>query len=168
MAAATTPIDTPERPGAVLARSVAAATVLFAGTLGASDGNGRAVPASDTAGLRVIGRVEETADNSAGGNDAMAAKMMRGTFRYANSLANPVLASGVDRDCFVEDNQTVASTTTHHVKAGRVVAVDAQGVWVDTTGATRVPSADTITGAADLPSLKTAVLAILQAQGLIG
>ena len=61
----------------------------------------------------------------------------------------------------------MAETSTYKVKAGRVIAVDEDGVWVDTAQAARVPSADTITGAADLAALKTALLALLQEQGLV-
>lgn len=166
--AATAPINTPERPNLSIAYPLAAATKVFAGTLAALDANGRMVPAADTAGLRVVGRAEDTFDNSAGAAAAISGVAKRSTFKFANSGTQPLLAADIGKECFVEDDQTVAKTSTNKVKAGRFVALDADGgVWVDTTQASRVPSADTITGAADLTALKTALLALLQGQGLV-
>ena len=164
---ATTEINTPSRAGDALQVPLAAATLIYAGTLVALDAAGRAVPAADTAGLRVIGRAATTVDNSAGLADALSIDIVRGVFRFANSTGSPVVAATVGKIAFVEDNQTVALASTHSVKAGRVIEVSSAGVFVDTTDAHSVPSADTITGAADLAALKTAVLAILQAQGLV-
>ncbi len=169
MAAATQPFNSPERPGAVFYLPVAAAVALYAGALGAVDANGRAVPAADTNGLRVIGRIERDALNGGGAAGDLNVTLKRGVFRYNNSATNAVDADDVGKWCYVEDDTTVAETTTHKVKAGRVVAVDAQGVWVDTTvlDGAAVPAADTITGAADLAALKVALLAILQGAGLV-
>lgn len=167
MAAATKSIDTPELSRDIVALPIAANTTIFAGTLVAVDSNGRAVPASDTAGLRVIGRAEEEKTcGPAAGAELVIVK--RGIFRFGNSATDAVDANDLGKTCFVEDDNTVSETGgTHKVRAGRVVQVDAQGVWVDTHVDTRVPSADTITAAADLAAVKTAVLGILQAQGLV-
>jgi hypothetical protein len=168
MSAATANIDTPERSGSILNLPIAASTRIYAGTLVAVDSNGRAVPAADTAGLRVIGRAEEEVDNSTGAAGALTVSVKRGTFKFGNSTGDAVDANDLGKIAFVEDDNTVCETgATHKVKAGRVIAVDSDGVWVDTAEAHVVPSADTITGAADLAALKTAVLAILQAQGLV-
>ncbi|HEY8898875.1 MAG TPA: hypothetical protein VIM61_00470 [Chthoniobacterales bacterium] len=164
---ATSAINTPERPGLVTTLPVAAATALYAGILLATNSSGYLVQAADTAGLRVAGRCEADVDNSSGSAGDVSADVKKGIFKYANSATNAVDADDIGKDCFVEDFQTVAETSTHKVVAGRVVAVASDGVWVDTRFAARVPSADTITGAADLAALKTALLAILQAQGLV-
>ena len=164
---ATSEINTPSRAGEAIQVPIAAATLIYAGTLVALDADGRAVPAADTAGLRVIGRAEATVDNSTGAAGALSIDIQRGVFRFANSTGSAVVAATVGKIAFVEDNQTVALASTHSVKAGRVIAVTDAGVFVDTTEAQDVPSADTITGAADLAALKVAVLAILQAQGLV-
>jgi len=168
MAAATAQINTPERQGKVTAYPLAAATTIFAGTLVALDSSGNAVPASDTAGLRVVGLAQETVDNSAGLAGAHSVATKVGVFQLNNSATDAVDANDKGKICFVEDDNTVSETGgTHKVKAGRVLDIAADGVWVDSNFATVVPSADTITAAADLAALKTALLAILQAQGLV-
>ncbi len=53
--ALTAPIDTPERAADLVQVPVAAATHLYAGGLAARNAAGNLVPASDTAGLRVVG-----------------------------------------------------------------------------------------------------------------
>jgi hypothetical protein len=164
---ATANIDTPERAGEVSLIPVAADTRIFLGTQVATDSDGRAVPASDTAGLRVIGRAEEEVDNRDGAAGAKSIRVKRGVFRYKNSATQAVDADDIGKECFIEDDETVAETSTHKVKAGRVVDVDSAGVWVDSRYALRVPAADTITAAADLAALKTALLALLQAQGIV-
>ncbi|MEI6036157.1 MAG: hypothetical protein WCS65_17975 [Verrucomicrobiae bacterium] len=183
--AATSEINTPSRPGSTITVPVAAATNIFAGTLVALDAAGRAVPAADTAGLRVIGRAEASADNSLGAADAITVDLAPGVFRFANSAGDAVDANDIGKDAFVEDDMTVCETgATHKVKAGRVVGVDSLGVWVDTTHAARVPSAITLGStngtagaAADLAALKAeaeligddvrAIFAALQAQGIL-
>jgi hypothetical protein len=169
MSAATAAINTPERPGTTTSYPIAAATVLYAGALVALNSSGNAVAAADTAGLRVVGRAEETVDNSAGAAGALSIPVKEGVFKYSNSGTAAVDADDKGKLCFIEDDNTVAETSTHKVHAGRVVDVESDGVWIDTRAgqSSRVPSADTITGAADLAALKVAALAILQAQGLV-
>ena len=76
------------------------------------------------------------------------------------SGTNAVDADDRGKFAFVEDDNTVAETSTHKVKAGVVVDVDANGVWIDTTR-NFLTAADSITGAADLAALKTALVALL-------
>ena len=168
MAVATAEVNTPERQGRVTAYPVAAATKIFAGTLVALDANGNAVAAADTAGLRVVGLAQETVDNSGGLAGAFKIATKQGVFQLNNSATDAVDANDKGKICFVEDDNTVCEAGANHkVKAGRVLDVTDAGVWVDTGFAAVVPSADTITGAADLAALKAATLAILQAQGLV-
>jgi hypothetical protein len=169
MAAATAEINTPERPGTTTSYPVAATTKIFAGTLVALNSSGLAVPAADTAGLRVVGRAEATVHNTGSAGD-LNVDVKEGVFLYNNSATDAVDANDRGKICFVEDDNTVDETgATHRVVAGRVVDVTSEGVWVDVRAgqAARVPSADTITGAADLAALKTALLALLQAHGIV-
>lgn len=167
MAAATLAIDTPERSGTMLNLPVAATTKIYAGTLVALNATGYLVSASNTAGLRVIGRAEADVDNSAGADGDLSADVKISVFRFDNSGANALTIADIGATAFVEDNQTVASTASNKVKAGRVMAIDDDGVWINTEHASVVPAADTITGAADLAALKTALLALLQGAGLV-
>lgn len=175
MSAATSARNTPTRLGDELSLPVAAATIIYQGTLAALNSDGNMVPADDAAALRVIGRAEATVDNSAGLAGDLLVTIRRGVFLYDNSGTAAVDADDKGKLCFVEDDQTVAETSTHLVKAGRVVDVVSEGVWVDTRYAHDVPSADTLTaltftgGGATGPeveALRDAVLAILQAQAL--
>lgn len=131
-AAATAARNTDTRPGDLLSLPLAAATKIFLGTLVARDSAGRAVPASDTAGLRVVGRAEETVDNSAGAAAALSIEIRLGCFKFTNSGTAAVDADDVGKMAVVEDDQTVAETSTNLVTAGRITAVDSDGVWVDT------------------------------------
>lgn len=168
--AATSAINTPSLPSAeTRTYPVAASTTLYAGTLVAFDSSGNIVNAADTAGLRVAGRCEADVDNSAGIAGALNVDVRRGVFRFDNSASAAVDANDKGKLCFVEDNQTVAETSTNSIPAGRVHDVDTDGVWVDTRGpGLPIPAAATvITGAADLAALKTALVTLLQPHGII-
>jgi hypothetical protein len=133
MPAATQSIDTPERPGSVVALPVAAATKLFAGTLGAVNSAGNAVSAADAVGLVVFGRVEEDVDNSGGIAGAKTVRVRNGVFRFQNSATSQLNQSHVMKTCYVEDNQTVRATGgTNSIRAGLVLGIEGDGVWVDT------------------------------------
>jgi len=135
MAAATQELDTPERKGQHVSLPVEASTTIYAGALVAINASGNAVPASDSANLKVVGRAEETVANSgSAGDKSITAK--RGTFRFDNSATNAVAAANRFSACYVEDDHTVGTNGgTNNVKAGLVVDVDEDGVWVDTTRA---------------------------------
>lgn len=185
MSAATKEINTPERLGQVIAYPVAAATTIYAGTLVALDSSGDAVPAADTAGLRVIGLAQETVDNSAGIAGVLKVATKLGVFLLNNSATDALDANDKGKLCFVEDDNTVCEAGgTHKVKAGRVLDVVSDGVWVDTHFAPVVPSSVTLgstngtaAAAADLAALKAeaeligddvrAIHAALVAQGLL-
>ena len=159
-AATTVPILTDERPGVLRYLPLAAATKIPSGALVAIDANGRAVNAANTAGLRVIGRAEETVDNSAGAAGDLSINVKVGEFKYANSVANAITVAMVGKRAFVEDNQTVANAGTNGVVAGRITGVDSDGVWINTRSAALnaaivATSTDGTAGAAaDLAALK--------------
>jgi len=163
MAAATSEIDTPTRTGTYIHLPLAAATLIYAGTLVARDAAGRAVPAADTAGLRVVGRAAHTVDNSTGAAGAASINIEPGVFKYANSESNAIDADDVGKHALVEDDQTVAESSTHGVIAGRIVEVDADGVWIDTryayfglrTLVTPTSTDGAAAAASDLGELKT-------------
>jgi predicted RecA/RadA family phage recombinase len=163
--AANAAINTPSRPGKVLYLPLAAATIIYAGTLVAVNTAGNAVPASDTTLLVVVGRAEQTVDNSAGAAGDLSINVEKGVFRYPNSATNAVDPDDKGKWAYVEDDQTVAETSAHKVKAGRVIDVDADGVWIDVSANT-ITQVDTITGAADLTALKVALVALLNHPGV--
>jgi hypothetical protein len=133
MAALTAERDTPERAGQLVAVGVASNTVIYAGAMVAVSAAGYAVPASDTAGLKVLGRAESTVNNSGtAGDGAQTIVVRRGVFRWTNG--DTFTRADVGTLAFVEDDAQVqkAASATYDIIAGLIVAVDADGVWVDT------------------------------------
>ena len=136
MSAATNDIDTPERNGQVVNLPLAAGVLLYAGILVAVDASGNANPASDTAGLVVVGRSELHADNSYGSAGALSSPVKRGVFAFVNDTVNPLTAADIGQTiAYVLDNQTVTKAgTNHQIKAGLVIDVNTSAgiVWIDT------------------------------------
>jgi hypothetical protein len=166
--------DAPERRGDFVIAPVADNTTIYAGNLTALDSGGNAVECDDIAGLRCQGRLELDIVNGLTYQNDNEATIKRGVFKYQNSTINPVAQANVGSMCYVENSQTVATTSTHKVKAGIVVEVDSDGVYVDTRRADTVPQADTLTGltfttptAAEVEALRAAVHAAFQAAGIM-
>lgn len=136
MSAATANIDTPKingnwlPAGAGAKLTIAAAAVLYAGTMLAQASDGKVTPGADTLGLRILGRVPIKVDNTA---DGLLTEVEYGVFRYANDGTNPVSRANIGQVCYASDDKTVASTSTNLVAAGLVYDVDADGVWVEQT-----------------------------------
>jgi hypothetical protein len=127
------PRDTPMRSGELVAVGVASNTVIYAGSMVAVDAAGYAVPASDTAGLKVLGRAQSTIDNSGtAGAGALTLVVRRGVFSWVNG--DTFTVADIGTLAFVEDYATVqkAASATHDIIAGLILDVDDDGVWVDT------------------------------------
>lgn len=106
-------------------RQFEAAAKIYTGALVALNSAGKAVPASDTAGLTVIGRAELTAESG------KMVTVKTGCFLYENSTGAAVTAAEVGKVCYVADDQTVAKTGgTNSIVAGLVYYIDKKGVWV--------------------------------------
>jgi hypothetical protein len=54
-----------------------------------------------------------------------------GVIKLKNSSTQPVTQAYVGKTCYIEDNETVAITTSQKIRAGLVEAVDTDGVWVN-------------------------------------
>ena len=124
---------TPKREGDDFADPVKAATKIFAGSLVCLDAAGWAVPGSVATTLIARGMAKGTVDNTAGANGALNVDVERGVFRFANSAAGDLIArTEIGKDVFIVDDQTVAKTNGGATRsiAGKVVDVDANGVWV--------------------------------------
>jgi hypothetical protein len=115
-----------ERPVAEF--TILAAEIVYAGGIVAVDYTDEAQMASDTQGLRVVGRAAKIVDNTA---DGKTCAVESGIFRYNNSTTYPVPRSAIGQACYVEDDNTVAGWSTNLVSAGLVRDVDSDGVWVD-------------------------------------
>jgi len=133
MPAATAPRDTFMREGDLFLIPVKANTKIFQGTLVVVDA-GYAAPGRTALNLRVVGRAEETADNTGGANGAVSVLVRPGVFKFDNDPADAIGQADLWADCFITDDQTVCRTNGVNTKsrAGRVVDIEPDGVWVDT------------------------------------
>jgi hypothetical protein len=131
MAASTASRNTQRRKLAFLVVPVKAATTIYQGTLVARDANGWAVPAADAANLVVLGIAKADVVN-AGANGALSIEVERTAALFENSAAAAITQALVGRTCFVEDDNTVRGTGgTNSIKAGEVIEVSSEGVWVN-------------------------------------
>jgi len=125
--------NTPARGGSGLSLAVAAATIIFAGSLVCRNAAGNAVPGSTSTTLKALGMASERVDNSAGlaGDDHV--QIEKGVYRFGNSASTDLITiADIGNDCYVVDDQTVAKTSGTNTRsiAGTVFDVDADGVWV--------------------------------------
>jgi hypothetical protein len=144
--------NTAERSGVDLSLPVAAATKIWAGALVVLAA-GYAKGGVNGVGLIAVGRAEEQVDNNAGADGELTVRVKRGVFRYANSGGGDAIAAAqIGSVCYIVDDQTVAKTsdTGARSRAGRVVDVDAQGVWVEVGRGPFDSDADALLGANNL------------------
>lgn len=123
--------NTPERDGEVFDFPVKGSTTVYQGSLVALNA-GYAAPGAAATGRVAVGRAEETVAN-AGSDGVVSVRVKRGVFRFANSSAGDAITQAeAGATCYIVDDQTVAKTdgTGTRSAAGKIVAVDALGVWV--------------------------------------
>jgi len=120
------------KDGKLIAVPVAAAKKIFAGSLVAANATGYATPGAVAATLTYLGRAEETVDNT--GADGVKTVLVRcgEAFKFANHGADAVTQAAMGKVCYIVDDQTVALTNAGATRsaAGKVIGVEADGVWV--------------------------------------
>lgn len=124
--------NTPERNGDDFVFPMAASVTIFAGGIVMRNAAGDATPGRTATGQIALGRADETKTNGATVG-AETIKVRRGIFRYRNSAsADLITKANVGADCFIVDDDQVALTngSSTRSRAGRIMDVDAQGVWV--------------------------------------
>lgn len=124
-----------ERAGQSFGLPVGAGQRLHKGALVCATATGFAVKGVAAAGLIAMGRSLEAVDNSAGGDGAATVQIEPGIFLWDNSAgADEIGPAHVGGTAWIVDDQTVARTpgATLRSPAGRIVAVEDAGVWVDT------------------------------------
>jgi hypothetical protein len=91
---------------------MAASTIIYAGTMVASDAAGNAVPASASTALKLWGRAEVQVDNSAGAAGDKRINVKPGVFAMNNSGAGVdlIAAKNVGQPCYAVDDNVVALT----------------------------------------------------------
>ena len=102
---------------------LAANAAIHAEELVALNADGKAVPAADTAGLRVIGIAKSVT--------AEGVEIEDGIFALANDATSPVTRAMRGKPCVVKDVATVAASSTNSIAAGLVVDVYDNEVYVD-------------------------------------
>lgn len=102
---------------------IAANATIHAEELVALNAAGKAVPAADTAGLRVIGIAKSVT--------AEGVEIEDGIFALANDTTSPVTRAMRGKLCVVKDAATVAAAGTNSIAAGLVVDVYDNEVYAD-------------------------------------
>ena len=110
-------------------REVASDNTVYAGGIVAQNSSGKAVPASDTANLVVLGRAEATV--GAGGK----VLIRTGVFLFDNGTSSEELtAADIGAAAYIVDDHTVGKVGgTNKIPAGIVIDVTADGVAVEIT-----------------------------------
>lgn len=112
---------------------VATSKIIHGGSIVMKNATGYAIPGETDTGLVCLGCSNGRADNSAGADGDERVEVESGVFPWENSAgADEITIADIGNDCYVVDDQTVAKTdgTSTRSKAGRIVNVDDQGVWV--------------------------------------
>jgi hypothetical protein len=103
--------------------TVATGSTVYAGAITAVNSSGKAIPATSSGAITVVGRAENTA---AAGETV---KTRSGMFLYNPVSSGAISVTDVNKKCYVADDQTVTLTSgTSAVVAGVVRDVTAGGV----------------------------------------
>lgn len=136
MTALTQDRDTKKRDGKTFVGPVAAAKKIFTGALVSIDASGNVTPGATATTLKSGGVAQETVDNLAGAAGDKTVKYIKGVHKFANSASGDLIArADIGNDCYIVDDQTVAKTngTSTRSVAGKIMDVDADGVWINIT-----------------------------------
>lgn len=134
MAATTGPRLTKERKGYSCVFPVAANVTCNSGAIAAFTGTAVNVgPGITGTTQRVVGVFDETVTNGATAG-AVTVRVRKGIFQFANSAgADEITLADVENNAYLVDDQTVAKTSGSSTRsvAGKIVDVDAGGVWIE-------------------------------------
>ena len=108
---------------------VAAGAVIHEAVMVAVNADGYAVEAYKAVGLKTAGCALQLVDNSAGAAGAVVVPVRRGAFVWGND--GSVKQTDILKDAYISDAQTVNATDAGSSRAGKILAVDADGVTVE-------------------------------------
>jgi len=115
----------------ILAHPLAAAAVIFKGALCVLDGDDDLAPGTSAVGLRVVGIARRYVSNESGIAGAEVGEVrVDESPRLLNDSVTPVTRADIGSDCYILDDETVSGDNTGRSRAGTVVDVDANGVWI--------------------------------------
>jgi len=120
MSAATAAFDSPMKSGDKITRTVPSGLTFYTGIMVGFSEAGAVVRADNVAGIKVIGK----ACNDCTETESLV--IDREPAWYKNSGTSALTAAHVGKVCFVEDDTTVALTTTKKAPAGVVLSVETQ------------------------------------------
>lgn len=109
---------------------VAATMRIFAGSMVALNATGFAVKAVTTA-TRIRGVALAEADNSTGAAGDISVDIERGAFLLRNDTTNAVTRAHIGTNVYVVDDNTVGSSATSTIVAGKCLDVTPEGVVVE-------------------------------------
>ena len=121
----------PEKAGVTSYVPLAAGAKIHHGALVVMDA-GFAKPGYTAVGLVALGIAEDSVDNTGGTAGAKRVEVKRGCYAFATLAGDDVTEADIGKDAFVVDDQTVARTSATNTRsiAGKVIDVDAAGVWI--------------------------------------
>lgn len=126
--------NTPMKDGELISVPVATNKKIYAGSLVAANATGFATPGATATTLTYLGRAEECVDNTGGADGAKSVLVRRGkAFKFKNAAGDAVTQAELGKTCYITDDETVSKTNAGgntQSAAGKVVGVDADGVWV--------------------------------------
>lgn len=140
-----TDFDAPHRDGELTPVPVAKGELIPAGTIVCINASGYAVGGQAATGLTYAGRAEARADNSAGANAAIVVPVRRKkAFRWLND--GTITQAMLGQHVYILDNRTLTgmdgsspasedgktpAVDASHSKAGAVILIESDGVWVE-------------------------------------
>lgn len=126
--------NTAMKDGEIIAVPVAANAVCYAGGIAVANATGFAAPGSTATTLTYLGRFEDYVSNAGGANGAKLVQVRRKkAFKFGNSGTDAITQADLGKTCYIVDDETVAKTngTGTRSAAGKVIGIDADGVWVE-------------------------------------
>ncbi|MBN57794.1 MAG: hypothetical protein CMI04_08860 [Oceanospirillaceae bacterium] len=126
--------NTPSRAGDLISVPMAAGATIYAGAMVVANASGFAAPGTTATGLTYLGRAESAENNIDGSDGDIVMQVRRGcAFQFKNDGSDPVTQASLGKACYIVDDETVAATNGSSTRsaAGTVIAVGADGVWVE-------------------------------------
>lgn len=127
---------TPSRDAKKFSYPMLTGVKIYAGSIVVLDSSGYAKPGVAATGLVCVGAATETVDNTDGGSGDVNIEVESGCFRWENG--ETITKAAIGDTAYIYDDQTVYTTGSSKSQAGRIVDVDADGVWVDTAPGTEL------------------------------
>ena len=109
---------------------VAKGEIITEATMVAVNADGYAVSASKSEGLIIAGCAMKFTDNSSGDAGTVTVPVRRGAFVWDND--GSIEETDILKDVYISDEKTVTITAAGSSRAGKILAVDSDGITVET------------------------------------